>query len=85
MNAISAREALNAPALEIALVNNMPDQAVDATRAQFVNYCAPARKALHFVCIAIYCPACRTAKPRGALCCKVTRISKRCMCAAPTR
>jgi homoserine O-succinyltransferase len=37
MNAISAREALNAPALEIALVNNMPDQAVDATRAQFVK------------------------------------------------
>jgi len=37
MNAIFAHEAFDGPALEIALVNNMPDQAVDATKAQFVR------------------------------------------------
>ncbi len=37
MNAFSAHEAFDGPALEIALVNNMPDQALDATKAQFVK------------------------------------------------
>ena len=37
MNAIPARQSFDGPALQIALVNNMPDQAIDATRAQFVK------------------------------------------------
>jgi homoserine O-succinyltransferase len=37
MNAISPRRAFDGPPLEIALVNNMPDQAIDATRTQFVK------------------------------------------------
>jgi homoserine O-succinyltransferase len=37
MNAISPRQSFEGPMLQIALVNNMPDQAIDATRAQFVK------------------------------------------------
>jgi homoserine O-succinyltransferase len=37
MNAIPARQSFDGPALQIALVNNMPDQAIDATKAQFVK------------------------------------------------
>jgi homoserine O-succinyltransferase/O-acetyltransferase len=37
MNAISPRQSFDGPALQIALVNNMPDQAIDATRAQFIK------------------------------------------------
>ena len=37
MNAIPARQSFDGPPLQIALVNNMPDQAIDATKAQFVN------------------------------------------------
>jgi len=35
MNAIPPRQSFDGPALQIALVNNMPDQAIDATKAQF--------------------------------------------------
>ncbi len=37
MNAIPARQSFDGSELQIALVNNMPDQAVEATRAQFVK------------------------------------------------
>ena len=37
MNAISPRQSFDGPVLQIALVNNMPDQAIDATKAQFVK------------------------------------------------
>jgi homoserine O-succinyltransferase len=37
MNVIPARQSFDGPALQIALVNNMPDQAIDATKAQFVK------------------------------------------------
>jgi homoserine O-succinyltransferase len=37
MNAISPRQSFDGPALQIALVNNMPDQAIEATKAQFVK------------------------------------------------
>jgi homoserine O-succinyltransferase len=37
MNAIPAGHSFDGPALQIALVNNMPDQAIDATKAQFVK------------------------------------------------
>ena len=37
MNAIPARQSFDGPALEIALVNNMPSQAIDATKAQFAK------------------------------------------------
>ena len=37
MNAIPARQSFDGPALQIALVNNMPSQAIDATKAQFAK------------------------------------------------
>jgi len=37
MNAIPARQSFDGPALQIALVNNMPNQAIDATKAQFAK------------------------------------------------
>ena len=37
MNAIPARQSFDGPALEIALVNNMPSQAIEATKAQFAK------------------------------------------------
>jgi homoserine O-succinyltransferase/O-acetyltransferase len=37
MNAIPARQSFDGPELQIALVNNMPDQAIDATKAQFAK------------------------------------------------
>ena len=37
MNAVPARQSFDGPALQIALVNNMPDQAIDATEAQFLK------------------------------------------------
>jgi homoserine O-succinyltransferase/O-acetyltransferase len=37
MNAIPARQSFDGSALQIALVNNMPDQAIEATKAQFAK------------------------------------------------
>jgi homoserine O-succinyltransferase len=37
VNAIPARQSFDGPALEIALVNNMPSQAIEATKAQFAK------------------------------------------------
>ena len=37
MNAVPAHQSFDGPALEVALVNNMPDQAIDATKAQFLK------------------------------------------------
>ncbi|MGA9823694.1 MAG: homoserine O-succinyltransferase [Methylocystis sp.] len=61
MNAIPARQSFDGPALQIALVNNMPDQAIDATRAQFARLlrAGAGKLPIHLRCYAL------SSVPRG--------------------
>jgi len=73
MNVIPARQSFDGPALEIALVNNMPDQAVDATKAQFVKLLRAGAGKVPFRlrCYTL------SSMPRGETARQVTRISRR--------
>jgi len=62
MNAIPPRQSFDGPALQIALVNNMPDQAIDATQGAIRQTAARRRRESSvLLCAATHCPA----MPRG--------------------